>query len=262
MTSYERKLDEFADGKNFVRLSRPVRDRADASCDACGSAQPRTLYALKDQDSERYHFVGVTCLEELVRRGVIRRRFGRESGQVSFDEDMKRRAKESGDGPGLQNQSPGPEDLKVGGQGSPASVLPAMFPALLVLESSEYYEAFAYVFTEQDATGSTGYATEARYEEVWRTSGPRGMLLERVRRPRSLALRQAITSALHEASSQIMGREELRCGSGEGQASSALPLPLFNLLELVARVHGGRYSSRVSEDGVPLALIPRDGTSV
>ena len=83
MTSYERKLDEFADGKNFVRLSRPVRDRADASCDACGSTQPGPYTPpLKDQDSERYFFIGDTYLKELVKRGVIRRRFGRDSGQV------------------------------------------------------------------------------------------------------------------------------------------------------------------------------------
>ncbi len=259
MTSYERKLDEFAEGKNLVRLSRPVRDRADASCDACGSTQPRTLYALKDQDSGRYFFVGDTCLKELVKRGAIRRRFGKESGQMAFDEEMKRRTEDSGDRAGLQDRSTDPEPSKVNGQTNPVTGLPAPFPALFVLEGPEYYEAFAYVFTEQGATGSTGYATEARYEEVWCTRGPRGMLLEKVRRARPAALRQAITNALHEASSRSNGQEAL-ASDGDEKGSRALPLPLLYLLELVARVHGDRYSSRVSEDGMSLALAPRDET--
>ena len=251
MTSYERKLDEFAEGKNLIRLSRPVRDRADASCDACGSTQPRTLYALKDHDSGRYFFVGDTCLKELVKRGVIRRRFGRESGQVAFDEEMKRRAEESSDGAGLKNQPADPEASKVDDQLNPESILPAMFPAFLVLEGPEYYEAFAYVFTDQGASGSTGYATEARYEEAWCTSGPRGMLLEKVRRARPAALRQAMTNALHDASSRLNGQEAL-ASDGEEKGSLALPLPLLDLLELVTRARSSRHSSVASEDGALL----------
>ncbi len=159
MTSYERKLDEFAEGKTLVRLSRPVRDRSDATCDACGSTQPRILYALKDQDSARCYFVGVTCLKELVKRGVIRRRFGKESGQMTFDEEMRRRAEESSDRAGLKNLPADPKASKVDGHANPESALPTMFPALLVLEGPEYYEAFAYVFAGQGTTGSTGYAT-------------------------------------------------------------------------------------------------------
>ncbi len=258
MTSFERKLDEFAEGKNLVCLSHRMRDRADASCDACGSTQPRTLYALKDQDSGRYFFVGDTCLKELVKRGVIRKRFGKESGQMAFDEEMKLRTEDSGDGAGLQDRSTDPEPSKVNGQLTPGSDLPAMLPSLFVLEGPEYYEAFAYVFTEQGATGSTGYATEARYEEVWCTRGPRSMLLEKVRRARSAALRQAITNALHEAFSRSNGQEALPSDGDDEKCSRTLPLPLLDLLELVTRVHGGQYSSRVSEDGISLAP---DGTS-
>ncbi len=44
MATYEQKLTLFVQGKRLLRLPRPVRDRADACCDACGSTQPRTLY--------------------------------------------------------------------------------------------------------------------------------------------------------------------------------------------------------------------------
>ncbi len=84
------------------------------------------------------------------------------------------------------------------------------------------------------------------------------MLLEKVRRARPAALRQAMTSALHDASARSNGQEALASG-GVGKGSPALPFPLLDLLELVARVHGGEHSSRVSEDGMSLAPASRDG---
>ncbi len=95
MFTYEEKLSEFSQGKRLQRLPRPVRDRADACCDACGSSLPRTLYPIKDLESERYFFVGDTCLKELVRRGAVLRRYGKESGQKSFESEMLIRAQEA-----------------------------------------------------------------------------------------------------------------------------------------------------------------------
>ncbi len=93
MPTYEQKLTQFAQGKRLLRLARPIRDRADSFCDACGSIQPRTLYALEDLDSERHYFVGDTCLKELAKRGAILR-YGRHSGRVAFENEMKLRAQE------------------------------------------------------------------------------------------------------------------------------------------------------------------------
>ncbi len=92
MLSYEQKLATFTEGKSLIRLPRPIRDRADTCCDACGSNHPRTLYALKDSESNRHYFVGNTCLKELVKRGVILRRFGRDSGQAAYENEMKLRS--------------------------------------------------------------------------------------------------------------------------------------------------------------------------
>ena len=39
MPSYKDRINEFREGKPLIRLSHPVRDRADAICDACGSAE-------------------------------------------------------------------------------------------------------------------------------------------------------------------------------------------------------------------------------
>ena len=94
MLTYEQRLVEFAHGKRLLRLPRSVRGRADAFCDACGSSQPRTLYALKDLSRDRYHFVGDTCLTRLAKSGAILKRYGRESGQKAYETEMALRTHE------------------------------------------------------------------------------------------------------------------------------------------------------------------------
>ena len=94
MASYEEKLTSFAQGKRLLRLPRPIRNRADAFCDACGSTLPRTLFALKDIESGRY-FAGINCLKELASQGTILRRFGKESGRAAYDGEMQLRNEES-----------------------------------------------------------------------------------------------------------------------------------------------------------------------
>ncbi len=99
MLTYGQRLAEFAHGKRLLRLPRPVRDRADAFCDACGSSQPRTLYTLKDLESERYYFVGDTCLTKLAKSGAVLRRYGRESGQKAYETEMELRTRELEESP-------------------------------------------------------------------------------------------------------------------------------------------------------------------
>ncbi len=99
MLTYEQRLAEFAQDKRLLRLSRPVRDRADAFCDACGSSQPRTLYTLKDLESERYFFIGDACLAKLAKSGAVLRRFGRESGQKAYEDEMELRTQELEEAP-------------------------------------------------------------------------------------------------------------------------------------------------------------------
>ncbi len=99
MLTYEQRLAEFAHGKRFLRLPRPVRGRADAFCDACGSSQPRTLYSLKDLESQRYYFVGDTCLTKLAKSGYVLKRYGREPGQKVYESEMALRTQESEEAP-------------------------------------------------------------------------------------------------------------------------------------------------------------------
>lgn len=112
MPTYEQKLNEFSQGKRLLRLPRPLRDRADGYCDACGSSQPRTLYTIKDLESERYYFVGDTCLKELTKRGVILRRYGRESGQQAYESEMVLRAQELEGGKASSKENAAPESRR------------------------------------------------------------------------------------------------------------------------------------------------------
>ncbi len=95
MLTYEQRLAEFANGKRLLRIPRPVRGGADAFCDACGSSQPRTLYTLKDLESERHFFVGDTCVAKLAKSGAVLKRYGRESGQEAYEFEMELRTQES-----------------------------------------------------------------------------------------------------------------------------------------------------------------------
>ena len=138
MPTYEQKLTEFAQGKRLLRLARTIRDRADAICDASGSTQPRTLYALADLDSERHSFVGDSCLKELAQRGAILG-YGRRSGREAFESDMQLRDREygtNGSGRAVANGSTPPtpgEQRASAGRPPPIpttevdSVLPAIF---------------------------------------------------------------------------------------------------------------------------------------
>lgn len=95
MGAYEDKLDVFAKGKQLVRLPRPLRDRADALCDACGSTQPRLLYGLRDATTDRRFFVGQNCLVELTRRGVVLRHYGKEPAPKAYEQEMQQRREET-----------------------------------------------------------------------------------------------------------------------------------------------------------------------
>lgn len=99
--SYEERLRGFADGKRLGRLSRAVRDAADAVCDACGSELPRTLFGLKDTVSGRFYFVGQSCLAWLLDNGLVARARYRQSAETAYRQEMERRSDGQGRKPQL-----------------------------------------------------------------------------------------------------------------------------------------------------------------
>ena len=258
MPTYEQKLAEFAQGKRLLRLARPIRDRADAFCDACGSTQPRTLYALEDLDSERHYFVGDTCLKELAKRGAILR-YGRHSGWVAFENEMKLRAQEfqadeGTNADGGPNSKPGEQNPSaITAQPNPGNDAECLFPGILVIQTAEGYQAFASAFSTRDGTYSWGHAQEPRYYEVWRPGGERGLVLEQERVERPDAFARCITNAWEEACSgrQTMGLAPPSQDGTNGSNEKSVGIHVFNALlrfgamvEIAASLSGGTTGSQ------------------
>ena len=166
MTTYESKVAAFAESKLLQRLPRPVRDRADAMCDVCGSTQPRLLYGLKDLRSGSYYFVGQTCFQELSKRGVVQRRFGQESGQAIYETHRQ---------PDTKTPSAGhfPEDRIAPQFGTTVAELHScplkegqVLPVIRIVERPELYEITVALFSRKGHCGS-GFALVERFEASW-----------------------------------------------------------------------------------------------
>ena len=212
MLSYEQKLAEFTEGKNLIRLPRPIRDRADVCCDACGSNHPRTLYALKESESNRHYFVGNTCLKELVKLGAILRKFGRESGQSVFEEEMKLRASDGLEPGGSNSTVPSQLELPQPNLSSASPDIPPadssgqpLTPMVLILESPDHYQAVVSFISSQGVAYGWGSAREPRSTKHWRQGGERGLVLEEMKEENPFASRRCLTTAWHEAISQLDG---------------------------------------------------------
>ena len=234
MPSYEQKIAEFAEGKRLVRLSRPVRDRADSSCDACGSTEPRTLYGLSEEDSGRYYFVGKECLKELVRSGAILRRYGRASAQKEYEKEMGLRARENSEGAGEGDIDTLASVGEVQNRRSDRQDQPeATLPVVIVIESPASCIALACVATPRGVTWSRGYEIETADQVVWRRVGD-AMLLERVRQNGAEALHAAVTKVWQGASSQSPLLEHAQVAEQTGASNSVVPTgPLVVRLEVV-----------------------------
>ena len=238
MPTYEEKLDAFAREKRLLHLPRPTRDRADAFCDACGSTQPRTLYALKDLHSRRHFFAGDICLKELAKRGAILRRFAKESGQAAYEVEMQLRAEETnetpaplGDRAGIRKAGTEQGSLPEDGPSTVASEAQTVFPAVLMIQYPDHYGAFVSVPSAQGGSFSWAYVEEGRWEERWRRGGERGMVLEKVREERPEAASLCLAGAWKKA------HDHLQASNPQG-----LPDSLQVLLNLAAEGYNGNYA--------------------
>jgi len=173
LLKYEDKIARFAQDKQFLRLSRPVRGRADGLCDACGSTQPRTLYGLTDVETGRHYFVGDSCLKELVKGGSILRRFGMQFGKQAYEDEMQLRT-------GPADHSPGPADGQGNGSGNTVRIASKTVPSghvglvptesgaissqVLIVETREHYQCFVAPIYDSNHS-ALGTACVAKYEE-------------------------------------------------------------------------------------------------
>jgi hypothetical protein len=189
--SYEKKLDEFVDGKSFSRLPHPVRDRADVWCDACGSLEPRLLFGLKEEGTGRYFFVGSECLKEISLRGVIRKGFCRQSAEVAFREEMARRRVDS---PFI-----GESIELVTGIECPDGTLPysTVTPHLNFFQTDESYIALFQIWYEGALIWGSGQVP--RLIRVWEPNGGSGLILKQVPRDPADAMAECARIASEQA---------------------------------------------------------------
>ena len=267
MPTYEQKLTEFARGKRFLRLPRPIRDRADALCDACGSTRPRTLYALEDPESKRHFFVGDTCLKVLVKQGAILR-YGGNSGQAEFENEMRLRSAEvHGDHSISDNVETA---LKpAGSEYSPRQTAPEpdpqpIYSAIFIIETTYDYQAFAYGFPSVgDGMYAWGYAREERYRKVWRPGGEKGLVLEEESVERPDAIVQCISKAWDEAcSGQQIGRliPDSQGTPDRGDKDIANPHPFVPLFFVDSLAQMVTALATKSPESMPADINP-DGSS-
>jgi hypothetical protein len=92
--TYEAALEQFSAGKRLARLARFVRAPSGGRCDACGSTLPRLLFGLRDAQTDRCFFVGVSCLARLIETGIVARTRYRQCTEVAYQQEMQRRHQE------------------------------------------------------------------------------------------------------------------------------------------------------------------------
>jgi len=211
---YEEKIARFARDKQFLRLSRPVRDRVDTVCEAWGSTRPRTLYGLTDVETGRHFFVGDSCLRELIKRESVLRRFGKQSGKQAYEDEMQPRAgpqdyrtgSEDGEGNDSGNIDDTASEAIRSGPGGPLQTGGgAISSQVLMFESREHYQCFVALIYDGANRALFGTACVAKYEEGWQVGGASGLVLEKFKKERRDAPILCVAQAWQDAYSQLEG---------------------------------------------------------
>lgn len=124
--------------------SRKYQDTQNSRVGSCGSTQPRTLYTLKDQDPDRFFFVGATCLKELVKAWLYPKALragigasGIRGGDAARSEELMSVSVRGTDGAAAPLELIEPQ---VDEQSASPSCAPALFPVVLVVEALEHYK--------------------------------------------------------------------------------------------------------------------------
>ncbi len=180
-SDYEDRLRSFAEGKRLGRLAKAVRDRADAVCDACGSALPRTLFGLKDTVSDRCYFVGQNCLAWLLESGLVARARYRQSAETAYRREMEMRR----NGASAPSDESSPSTGAHGHRLERTTGLSGLRRTVLIVESDGHCRAL--VRLGDGRRSVSGRAVEPRWRREW-TRRDGAMVLEPVHRPRRAAL--------------------------------------------------------------------------
>jgi len=201
------------------------------------------LYALKESESNRHYFVGNTCLKELVKLGVILRRFGRESGQAAYETEMRLRTSGMEEQKGhsqADHESPSNSRHHMGSNSGDAVAAKEwserrLVPSVLILESPEHFQAVVSFNSSSGVAHGWGCALEPRYTKAWRQGGERGLVLEEVNEEFDNALGHCLTRSWEQAISHLdlshwVSVDQIE--NGKHQQGSSFTSPFLTLLRL------------------------------
>jgi hypothetical protein len=216
--TYQDKLDNFSRGRSFLKLRGGVGNSTGQLCEACGSGQPGTLFGIRELLTGLDHFVGYSCLRELMHRKVVLQGRVRETSEQAFARAQK--GKES-NGNGLFGQgqegnlagngnAPPPESnegeissLPVLGEGTrhalPADLPVIATPTLVVWETEDTFRAAVQVLGQDGLASVWGAAEQPKWREVLKAQPDNGFLLTREERYDRTALARCVRLATQNA---------------------------------------------------------------
>ncbi len=192
-STYEERLRTFAEGKRLGRLAKAVRDPEDGLCDACGSTLPRTLFGLRETESDRHYFVGQNCLAWLLETGLVARTRYRQSAEVAYRREMEIRRY----GSSVSTDEPSPGTSDQGDLPRRRNDLRNLRRTSLITETESHYEAL--VRLKDGRRRVSGRAQEPRWGQGWARHDGGVVLLERIPRAKRSAVVICLLKAYRKA---------------------------------------------------------------
>jgi hypothetical protein len=216
--TYQDKLESFSRGKSFLKLRGGVPNSAGELCEACGSGQPGTLFGIRELLTGLDHFVGFSCLRELIRRKAVLQGRIRETSEQAFARAQKGK-ESSGNGRLGQGQEgnlagngdappPGPNEGEISslpmlGEAPPHALPPDLpiiaTPTLVVWETEDAFRAAVQVHGQDGLASVWGAAEQPKWREVLKVQPDNGFLLTREERYDRAALARCVRLATRNA---------------------------------------------------------------
>ena len=216
--SYQDKLDNFAWGKSFVKLRGGVRNSKGAFCEACGSGQPGTLFAIRELLTGLDYFVGYNRLRELMRKKAVLQGGVTETTEEAFHRAQKNNERTgSGESGQAQTAMAGGERNVRGQPGEreapskvtrtsqetrhalPPDVRVVATPTLVVWETEGAFRAAVQVNGQNSSVGVWGAAEQPKWRQPLILQSANGLLLTKEEQYDRVALARCVRLATQNA---------------------------------------------------------------
>jgi hypothetical protein len=233
--TYQDKLDNFCRGRSFLKLRGGVRNSTGELCEACGSGQPGTLFGIRELVTGLDHFVGFSCLRELIRRQAVLQGRVRETSEQAFARAQKgmesngnglfgqgQEGKPAGDGNASARKPNEGEisSLPMLGEGTrhalPADLPVIATPTLVVWETEDTFRAAVQVLGQDGLASVWGAAEQPKWREVLKAQPDNGFLLTREERYDRAALARCVRLATQNAYLTLQSHLAEPSSNGEG----------------------------------------------